>query len=294
MPTGPSEVRDWSSTAQYWEKHRDVIRDMFAPVAQALIDASGIAAGIAAGQPAGYSVLDVASGPGEPALSIAALVGPHGRVAGVDLAPEMAEAARRAAAAQGLSHNTQFEAASAEHLPFPDASFDAAVCRFGVMFFPSPVDGVREMLRVLKPGAKLAFAAWHHADVNPFLSAVSDVIGRYFETPPPAPDAADTFRFASLGKLRDVVAAAGAVDVSERLLEYRINAPVSLDEFWTLRTEMSEKLRDMLATLSGDRLAQVKRESLDAVRKYSTGDGMSFPSQVVIVSGRRSRMLNDL
>ena len=78
------------------------------------------------------------------------------------------------------------------------------------MFFPSPVDAVREMLSVLKPGRKLAVAVWHFAERNPFHYALWRVIERYVDSPPPAPDAPDAFRFASPGKLLDVLAEAGA------------------------------------------------------------------------------------
>ena len=132
---------------------------MFAPVTQALVEDGLIGSG--------HTVLDIATGPGEPALTVAALVGPEGKVFGIDPIPEMVAAARRAADRLGF-RNAQFEVASADHLPFPADTFDAVVSRFGVMFFPSPVDAVREMLRVLKPGRKLALAVWHFAERNPF------------------------------------------------------------------------------------------------------------------------------
>jgi len=158
----------------------------------------------------GHAVLDIATGPGEPALTITALVGPEGKVFGVDPVPEMVEAARRATDHLGL-RNAEFDVASADRLPFPADAFDAVVCRFGVMFFPSPVDAVREMLRVLKPGGKLAMAVWHFVERNPFHYALWRVIERYVDSPPPASDAPDAFRFANPGKLRDVLAEAGAM-----------------------------------------------------------------------------------
>jgi SAM-dependent methyltransferase len=216
------------------------------------------------------------------------LVGPEGKVFGIDPVPEMVAAARRAADHLGF-RNTQFDVAFADHLPFPVDTFDAVVSRFGVMFFPSPVDAVREMLRVLKPGRKLALAVWHLAERNPFFYTMSRVIERYVDSTPPAPDALDAFRFASPGKLRDVLGEAGAMAPSERLLQFTIQAPISVEDFWTLRCEMSEKLREKVAMLPRELLTEVKRQSLEALRGYSTDRGMSFPTEVLIVSGTKSR-----
>src|ERR1700675_757230 len=242
-------INRWSASAPYWEKHREVIRQMFAPVTQALVEDAQIGSG--------REVLDVAAGPGEPALSLAALTGSEGKVFGIDPVPEMVEAARRAADYLGL-RNAQFDAGFADHLPFPDDKFDAVVSRFGVMFFPAPVDGVREMLRVLKPGRKLALAAWHFAERNPFFYTLQRVVDRYVDSPAPEPDAVGAFRFANPGKLLDVLGEAGAMAPSERLLHFDIQAPISAEDFWTLRSEMSDTLREKLATLSSQQLAEVK------------------------------------
>jgi ubiquinone/menaquinone biosynthesis C-methylase UbiE len=273
-----ADINGWSGAAPFWEKHREIIRQMFAPVTQALVEGGLISRG--------HAVLDIATGPGEPALSIAALVGPEGKVFGIDPVPEMVTAARRATNHLGV-RNSQFDVASADHLPFPADTFDAVVSRFGVMFFPSPDDAVREMLRVLKPGRKLALAVWHFAETNPFFYTLSRVIERYVDSPLPAPDAPDAFRFACPGKLRDVLGESGAMAPSERLLHFTIQAPISAEDFWTIRSEMSEKLREKLAVLSREQLAEVKRQSLEALHEYSTDLGMSFPAQVLIVSGTK-------
>jgi len=82
-------IRRWSGSARFWEKHREIIRQMFAPVTQALVDEGQIGSR--------HTVLDIATGPGEPALSLAASVGPEGKIFGIDPIPEMVAAARRAA-----------------------------------------------------------------------------------------------------------------------------------------------------------------------------------------------------
>jgi ubiquinone/menaquinone biosynthesis C-methylase UbiE len=272
-------INRWTGSAPYWEKHRDAIRQMFAPVTQALVADGQIGTG--------HVVLDIATGPGEPALSVAGLVGPNGKVFAIDPIPEMVAAARRAAGLLEL-RNVQFDVAFADQLPYPADRFDAVISRFGVMFFPSPLDAVREMLRVLKPGGKLALAVWHFAENNPFHYSLSRVIDRYVESPPLAPDALDAFRFAIPGKLRAILSEAGAISLSERLLQFPIQAAISLEDFWTLRIEMSEKLREKMARLSNDQMTEVKRETLESLREYSTDSGMRFPAEVIILSGAKA------
>jgi SAM-dependent methyltransferase len=268
-------VDAWSGAAPYWEKHRDTIRQLFSPVTGALAADAHVAPG--------DTVLDIATGPGEPALSIAALVGPAGKVVGIDPVTGMVEAARRAAQRLTLN-NAQFEIASADRLPFSDAAFDAIVSRFGAMFFPSPVGAVHEMLRVLKRGRRLALAVWHTPETNPFLSILQQVVARYDDSPPD-PSVPDAYRFAEPGKLRDILREGGACDAAERLFEFKIEAPVAVEDFWNLRCEMSEKLREKFGKLSPEQFAEAKHLSLQALRAYETPAGMSFPAQVLIVSG---------
>src|SRR5579864_2345399 len=100
MPLDEAVINKWSNAAPFWEKHRETIRQMFAPVTQALVEDALIASR--------HVVLDIATGSGEPALSVAALVGPEGKVVGVDPVPAMVAAARREVDHLGLG-NIQFD-----------------------------------------------------------------------------------------------------------------------------------------------------------------------------------------
>jgi ubiquinone/menaquinone biosynthesis C-methylase UbiE len=270
-------INRWSGSARFWEKHREIIRHMFARVTQALVEEAQIGSG--------QVVLDVATGPGEPALTLATLVGPQGKIFGVDPIPEMVAAARREASRLEL-RNVQFDVAFADHLPFPPDTFDAVVSRFGVMFFPSPLDAVREILRVLKSGQKLVLAVWHFAERNPFHFSMSRVVDRFVHSPLLEPDALDTFRFATPGKLREILIQSGVTAPTERLLQFTIHAPMSVEDFWALRLEMS-KARDKISVLLPEQMTELKRQGLESISEFSTDRGISFSAEVLIVSGAK-------
>jgi hypothetical protein len=155
------------------------------------------------------------------------------------------------------------------------------------MFFPSPFDDVRALLCVLKPGRKLALAVWSFADRNPFHFVLARIMDRYAPSPPPAPDAMEAFRFAPPGKLREVLSQAGVMAPSERVFQFTMPAPMTVDEFWVLRREMSDQMRNKIAALPPAQAEDVRREVLAAISEYATDEGLSFPGEVLIVSGAK-------
>ena len=269
----------WQTSARYWDKYRVLIEQMFAPLTSGLIEEARI--GI------GQTVLDIGGGSGEPSLTISSIVGPTGSVMYTDPAAGMVESAQAEAHRRGLT-NIRFRQCSADDLPFPDRTFDVAVGRLSAMFFVDPVKAVREALRVILEDGYVSFVVWGPKEANPFFSVIADVIDRFVEGPPEDSGARDVFRFAVPGELAGILQQAGAKHVVERRLDFQIEAAVSFEQFWKLRTEMSGTLRENMARLAPAQLPTVKQAVADAARRYFVSGTMNFPAEALIVSGRKS------
>ena len=146
------------------------------------------------------------------------------------------------------------------------------------------------MLRVTEPGGTISLAVWHKSELNPFAYRITEVIDRYVETPPTDPDAPGAFRFAELGKLAGILSEAGATDVHERLLDFRIKAPISPHEFWVMRSETSETLREKLARLSAEQALCQTSEVEESLREFFFNNQMSLPAQMIIVTGTKHKL----
>src|SRR5688572_25313586 len=129
----------------------------------------------------GQRVLDVACGTGVLTRAAAGLAGPTGAVTGLDLSPRML------AVAESLSPNLTWRQGSADALPFPDETYDAVVSQFGLMFFPDPPSALREMMRVLVPGGRLAVAVWASLTDTPAYAAEVALVERLAGTAAAAP-----------------------------------------------------------------------------------------------------------
>jgi ubiquinone/menaquinone biosynthesis C-methylase UbiE len=270
----------WETSSQYWSKHQAMIELMYTPLSKALIEAANIGAG--------QAVLDVGGGSGQPSLTIAPIVTETGSVTYTDPAGGMVSAARAEAERRGL-RNITFHQCPAEQLPFADNSFDVAVGRMSAMFFPDVVAGLRETLRVVKPGGSISFLVWADKDLNPFFNAVTEILDRFVQADLEEPDAPTAFRFAEPGKLAKLMKEAGATEVAEQSLEFKIDAPINVDQFWELRTEMSDTFRKKLGRLVPDQVAAIKYTVQKKVGPYFKSGSMSFPGTVLIVSGKKPK-----
>jgi ubiquinone/menaquinone biosynthesis C-methylase UbiE len=269
----------WQTSARYWDKYRVLITEMFAPLTSGLVEEAQIGVG--------QKVLDIGGGSGEPSLTISRIVGSAGSVTYTDPVAGMLESTQAEAARRGVT-NIHFRQCSADELPFEACTFDVAVGRLSAMFFADPAAAVREALRVVLEDGCVAFAVWGPKETNPFFSTITDVIDRFVEIPPQDPNAPDAFRFAVPGKLAGILEQADAKNVIERQLNFQIEAAISFEQFWQLRTEMSETLREKMARLTPAQLPTVKQAVADAARRYFASGVMSFPAEALIVSGRKS------
>jgi ubiquinone/menaquinone biosynthesis C-methylase UbiE len=269
----------WETSARHWDKHRALIAQMFAPLTSGLVEEARI--GI------GQKVLDIGGGSGEPSFTISGIVGPTGSVMYTDPVAGMVETAQAEAGRRSLT-NIHFKRCSADDLPFADRTFDVAVGRLSAMFFVDPVTAVREALRVILEDGCVSFVVWGPKEVNPFFSTVTDVIDRFVESPPQDPDAPDAFRFAVSGKLAGILENADAKNVIERQLNFQIEAAISFEQFWQLRTEMSGTLREKMAGIAPAQLPIVKQAVADTARRYFVSGTMNFPAEALIVSGKKS------
>ena len=231
----------------------------------------------------GMRVLDLASGVGDPALSIAEAVGPSGHVTATDLGPGMIGFAEELARKKGL-RNIEFRVADVEALPFPAASFHVVTCRFGVMFFPEQLKAFRQCRRVLKPGGRVSFVVWGRRD-QPFLGNTIGVLMKYVDAPPPDPDAPHAFMFGERGLLESRLKAAGFADVREEVRTFTGRWAGSPEEYWQQFTEVAAPFRPLLAKMTPKTRAKAEAEILAGLRAISDGKALSMPLEIVIGTG---------
>jgi ubiquinone/menaquinone biosynthesis C-methylase UbiE len=218
--------------------------------------------------------LDVASGTGEPGLTIAGLA-PRGSVVLTDLAAGMLHVARKSADRRGLS-NVEVREASADNLPFDDESFDGVSCRLGLMFFPDVGAAVSEMVRVLRPGGRIATAVWAEPAGNPALTVPMAAIAAEVEVPTQPPDAPGLFRFAGPGAVSDLFASAGLssireVDVHSELV---VN---SAEEAWDYMTDVAAPIVAALQSVDEAGRERVRSSVISELSQFDQDGRLSVP-----------------
>src|SRR5262245_22671536 len=212
------------STAAGWEQWADwTLRQQ-----QAVVDWLCRAAALAPGM----KVLDVASGAGQPAIQVAALVGPTGRVIATDVASDMLAACERRARAAGVTNVEVREADMHDLRGIADASVDAVTLGFALMFSPDPVRVMKEIKRVLVPGGRVALCVWDEPAKNPFFTTMFGAIAEVAPPqPPPSADAPGPFKLAPPGALEGVLRDAGFRDVATAPVSFMFDFD-SVEQHW--------------------------------------------------------------
>src|SRR6059036_3945643 len=236
-------VRDeWQAVAGGWRRWEPMLQSFTWPMSLRM----GAAAAIGPGQ----RVLDVGCGMGDPTLQVAVLVGPHGRVLGIDVAEGMIATARERAAALGLGH-VEFRTADVMTMDLPPESFDAVLGRWSLIYVADP------------PAA----------------------LGHVRALPPPDPAVPGAFHLSADGALAKALVGAGfqAVGQERVLLSWFARDP---DEFWAVTGDTAGPLASLLADLSAAERAQVKREVTEGIAKFRAGDVYRIPAQAQLAWGR--------
>ena len=278
MTSTPDSEPSWGSQFRLVasEKWKAKSAAMGQAVTDALVDYA---------QPApGMRVLDLASGTGEPAISLPVRVGAQGRVTAVDLSGDLLEIASKRARARGLD-NFATQQTDAHSLPFPDSGFDLATSRFGVMFFRDLGLVFRELRRTLRPGARACFLTWGPFD-QPYWQSTMGVVHRQVGGPLLEAGGPDPFRFADVASLSDLLRKAGFSDVAAetKTVPWTWSGPV--EELWEYARSVSVPFRPMLERVPADQWPRIHAAVHDAVRQYSDGEKIAFGATVVLVSGR--------
>lgn len=272
-----AQRRAWAGLAPGWDRWDVVIQQQLGPVATVMVEALGV------GDRQRH--LDVASGTGEPGLTVARLA-PAGRVTLTDISPEMLDVAARRAASEGLG-NVETQVCSADDLPFEDAEFHSVTMRFGFMFLPDLPRATAEIVRVLKPGGRLAASVWVRPEDNPWTSLVLDAVATEAELPPRDPDAPSMFRCAAPGAVADLYHEAGLrdVEVHDVVVELVTASP---QEYWDM---MSEHVSLVAAALQGVDAAQRERiaaRTVEAVAEFQQPGGtVRVPGAAQVTVGTR-------
>lgn len=280
MPSA-EEIREaqrvaWARLSTSWEKWDGIIMDQLGPVGTAIIDSLHIAES--------QQHLDIASGTGEPGLSIAKLA-PTGRVVLTDLAPEMLAVAARRAGAQGVE-NVETRVCSADDLPFADSTFDSVSVRFGYMFFPDAAKATAEFARVLKPGGRVCSSVWVKPESNPWTTIAMKAIAAEVALPPPDPDGPNMFRCAASGCVSALYEAAGLRDVAEWDVDIEL-VTSSPTQYWEMISEHVSLASAALQQVDEPTRARIRDSVIAKVSTFEKDGNIRIPGVARCIVGTK-------
>jgi SAM-dependent methyltransferase len=221
---------DWATVAKGWEARADAFRRNTMPVASWMIDHTA--------PQVGQTVLDLAAGIGDTGFLAAELIVPGGTLITSDASPEMLSAAQRRAEALGIT-NVRFKQIDASQpIDVETASVDIVLCRWGYMLMDDPENALQETRRVLRPGGRVALAAWAAAEDNRWSSLPVRLLQERGAIEPDEPGAPGQFAWADRQVIVDHLENAGFVEYEIEAVDFPIRYP-SIDAWWTTAQSMS-------------------------------------------------------
>lgn len=233
----------------------------------------------------GQRVLDVAAGAGEPAASAAERVGPEGHVLATDISEGIVALALEVARERGL-RQVQARAMDGEQPDLPDASFDAVLCRLGLMYMPHPVAALREWRRVLAAGGRVAVVVFSTPERNPWGAVPAAVIRRRARLAPPVAGQPGPFALGGAGVLEGAMRAAGFA-APEVAAVPAPHAAASAAEFVRVAREAFGGFNAMMAGLPPQEQASAWDEVESAMRRFEAPGGFEAPGECLVGAATR-------
>lgn len=268
----------WASVADGWAAYADELDALRAVVTEAML--------VRAAPADGERILEVACGPGGTGLAAAALVAPDGEVVLTDVAPEMVAIAE--ARAGGL-RNVAARVADLEDLTEPACSFDAVLCREGLMFVADPARAASEIRRVLRPGGRTVLAVWGPRERNPWLGLLFDAVSAQVGHPVPPAGVPGPFALSDPAGLAELLRENGFADVEVEELPTPTTA-ASFEAWLARTTALAGPLAGMLAAMPEEGRHALAARLREDVRPFETADGgLALPGVTLVATARRPR-----
>lgn len=258
----------WSPTLNQWlEKATDKMLEM---------------ADIATGQ----HVLDIAAGAGEQSITAAKKVGPSGYVLATDISSNILEYAKQMAQQAGID-NIHTRVIDGENLTVEDETFDAVISRVGLIYFPDQQKALKEMLRVLKPGGKVAAIVYSTPEKNKFFSVPVSIIRNRAKLPPPLPGQPGPFSLGAEGIIEKAFSQAGFKNVKSELVDSPLRLS-SAKECVRFEKESFGALHQMISSLSDSEKESVWEEIERELQTFESETGFVGPCEMVVAVGEKS------
>jgi SAM-dependent methyltransferase len=253
----------WSEQAEGWEGRREALRTSTMPVSAWMIDAIDP-------QP-GDTLLELAAGTGDTGLLAAELVAPGGTLISSDFSPEMLQVAQRRAGELGIDH-VRFKQIDADtSIDLEAASIDGVLCRWGYMLMADPENALRETRRVLRPGRRVALAAWAEPEANPWSVLPRRALEESGVALEPTPGVPHQFTWARREDIEAALDSAGFTEHAIEPLDF-VNDYRSAADWWQAQLDLSSRFAETVAGVSDDQLAAAG-DALDREAEAFAGEG---------------------